>query len=193
MEKLLKLTNNSFHFEKINFDSFSSSSKWVGYFEKSIPFTPSLIDESIEIVSSFFSPYWEDFFALSALSFDDEREIDEVIINKYDEIYNYAKDNNYLKPLNNDFESYLYGDTSLPVSSLSLHFYNNRFMDICKLIMGHGGVLGQVFFMINLKLNLAIYPHNDLGFGIISFDEDDTFCQSFLSSISGNRKFHVIT
>ncbi|AOR61129.1 hypothetical protein [Pectobacterium parmentieri] len=193
MGKSLKLTNNSFYFEKINFDSFSSSNKWIGYFEKSTPFTSSLIDESIEIVSGFFSPYWDDFFALSALSFDDEREIDEAIINKYGDLYNYAKDNNYLKPLNNDFENYLYGDIPLPTSSLSLHFDNNRFMDICKLIMGHGGVLGQVFLMVNLKLNLAIYPHNDLGFGIISFGENDAFCQSFLSSLSGNRKFNVIT
>ncbi|MCU1799732.1 hypothetical protein CUU45_21005 [Pectobacterium polaris] len=192
MGKLLKLTNNSFHLTNIDFDSFSSSNKWVGCFEKNAPFTLSLIDESIKIVNDFFSPYWEGFFALSALSFDDERESDEGVINEYGGLYNDAKVNGYLRLLTEDFENYLYGDTLLPASSLSLHFDNNNFMDICKLVMGHGGVLGQVFFMVNLKLSLAIYPHNDIGFGIISFGEDDVFCQSFLNSLSENNKFNVI-
>ncbi|MCL2891253.1 hypothetical protein [Brenneria tiliae] len=193
MEKSLKLTSSDFNLANINFSSFSSSNKWVGCFEKNISFSLSLIDESIKIVSDFFYPHWGCFFALSALSFDDERETDKNIIKEYGEIYSNAKANNYLKPLNDDFESYLCGDILLPASSLSLHFDNNKFMDVCKLIMGHGGVLGQVFFMINLKLNLAIYPHADLGFGIISFDEDDAFCKSFLSSLGGNKKFNVIT
>ncbi|MBQ4791510.1 hypothetical protein F9U39_18970 [Pectobacterium versatile] len=193
MEKSLKLTSDSFHLTNVNFSSFSSSNKWVGCFERNSSFSLSLIDESIKIVSDFFSPYWEGFFALSALSFDDERERDESIINEYGGLYNDSKVNGYLKSLNDDFESYLYGDALLSASSLSLHFDNNNFMDVCKLIMGHGGVLGQVFFMVNLKLKLAIYPHGDIGFGIISFDEDDVFCQSFLNSLSGNKKFNVIT
>ncbi|AFR04621.1 hypothetical protein H4F69_19235 [Pectobacterium brasiliense] len=192
MEKSLKLTSSNFNLTDINFNSFSSSNKWVGCFEKKTPFSTLLIDDSIDIVRSFFSPHWDDFFALSALSFNDEREVESGILKEYGEIYNDAKINNYLKPLSDDFESYLYGDIPLPASSLSLHFDNGNFMDVCKLIMGHGGVLGQVFFMINLKLQLAIYPHGDIGFGVISFDKDDVICKSFLNSLIGNDDFNII-
>ncbi|WP_407321111.1 hypothetical protein [Dickeya ananatis] len=194
MEKSLKLTSNSFNFNlvDIDFSSFSSSNKWVGCFEKKSSFAISLIDDSVEIVRNFFSPHWGGFFALSALSFDDERETDGYILKEYGGIYDYAKVNNYLKPLNDDFESYLYGEVPLPVSSLSLHFDNDDFMDVCRLIMGHGGVLGQVFFMINLELKLAIYPHGDIGFGIISLGEDDAVCKSFLNSLTGNDNFNIL-
>ncbi|KHN54879.1 hypothetical protein [Pectobacterium fontis] len=194
MEKSLKLTSNSFNFNlvDINFSSFSSSNKWVGCFEKKSSFAISLIDDSIEIVRNFFSPHWDGFFALSALSFDDERETDGGILEEYGDVYDDAKVNNYLKPLSDDFESYLYGEIPLPASSLSLHFDNDNFINICRLIMGHGGVLGQVFFMINLELKLAIYPHGDIGFGIISLGEDDAVCKSFLNSLIGNDDFNIL-
>ena len=183
MEKLLKSTIKGFDIGNINFNSFGSSSIWEGCFEKKNVFSLSLIENSINIVKSFFGPCWEGFFAISALSYDDDCEKDEEIEKCYGKLYEKAKKTGYLRELDSDFESYLYGEIPLPASSLSLHFKREDYSDMCRLLMGHGGVVGQVFFLINLEIGIAIYPHGDIGFGFISFNENECLCKNILKEM----------
>ncbi|QWT40039.1 hypothetical protein [Dickeya dadantii] len=191
MEKSLKLTNNEFCFGRINFDSFSSSVGWKGFFERKESFSFSLVDDAIRLAHDFFSPHWNGFFALSALSFDDDRESDENVINKYKSIYEDLKLKGYLKVLSDNFESYLCGDIHLVASDVSIHFDVENFMNVCRIMMAHGSVLGQVFFMINLELGVVIYPHEDTGFGCISLNKND-MSVDFLNYVSKNDNFNVV-
>lgn len=169
----------------INFEGFSTSPGWVGYFGKkrSHRFALSLVDEAVALTSDFFGPCWKDFFVVSALAYGDSIEGDKKIINAYDYIYENAKKWGYLKPISSEFERYLWGDAPLAATSLSLHFDNNHFSDMCKLVIAHGDVCGQVFFMININLKIILYPHDDLGFGVISLDASSLLSRDFLDYI----------
>lgn len=191
MEKLSKLTNNMVSLERINFSGFSTSKKWEGCFEKRGSFDFSLIEDAIGAVQSFFGSHWNDFFSISALSYNDEIELHKKMPKEYHVFYEHAKEKGYLRKHDDYFESYLYGDIPLPASSLSIHF-DDDFFDISRLVMGHGGVIGQVLFSINIKIGVVLYPHDDIGFGIISIKDNDKLCREFLHSIDKD-KFRIIT
>ncbi|WP_338560826.1 hypothetical protein VRC60_03335 [Erwinia sp. E_sp_B04_7] len=172
MEKSLKSTNSNFSLASINFSGFSSSDNWVGYFEKKNEFNYGLIDESISLFSGFFEVEGDDSTIITALSFDDEREDDVNTINIYQKLYEELKSKGVLNPMTEDYESYLYGDIPLPANALNISFDNDDFINASRLLMCHAGVVGQVCFYINTKLNVAIYPHDEVGFGCIALNSE---------------------
>lgn len=193
MEKLSSLTiNRSCSLKKINFDGFRLSEGWVGFFERVKPFSVKFVDEAIDVFLDYFKSELSDFFAISALSFNDNAEYDEEIIKEYGDIYDKAKAYGYLCPLTESFECYRFGENPLCAKDISVHFDNEMFMDISRLIMAHGGVNGQVFFLINLKIGVAIYPHDDTGFGCISLNGIHDVCLGFLKRVEENDNFRVI-
>lgn len=191
MEKLSKLTTEVFSLRDINFSGFSTSENWVGYIEKKEVFSFDLIDEAVDLFTGFFEKSQDTSTIITALSFDDNREDDVEIIDKYQDVYNEVKSNGLLKPMTDEYESYLYGDSFLPASSLSISFDKNDFINISKLMMCHAGVIGQVFFYVNLSQNIAIYPHDDVGFGCIALNAQKNGCLDFLRYCSKNEKFNV--
>jgi len=190
MVKLSKLTSG-FSLSDINFSGFSQSENWVGYFEKKGAFSYDLIDKAINLFEGFFGASGDEGIILVALSFNDEREDDVDTIKKYGKLYEDVKDKGLVFPMNDDFESYLYGDSCLPASSLKLSFDANDFKDLSRLLMCHAGVIGQVCFYINLSKNVAIYPHDDVGFGCIALNSDTNTSKSFLSYCSKDMDFEV--
>lgn len=194
MDKSSKLiTNNTFLMNSINFDAFGVSKNWIGYFEHHGAFDYSVIDTAIEIVKTFFNNHWENFFSISALSYSDDKETDDRMGSDYVDIYNNLKKMGYLRPYTKQLEDYLYGDIPLPASCLSIHFDSKYFFDISKLMMGHDGVIGQVVFFINLEIGVALYPHDDIGFGIISLNPDSDICNEFLKFVDKyNSIFKVV-
>lgn len=191
MEKLSKLTN-SFSLEDINFGGFSTSPSWVGYFEKNKDFSYALIDEAVGLFESFFQSKSERGVVVTALSFDDEREEDDEVVRRYQHLYEGMKEKRLLLPMTESFEGYLYGDTCLPASSLSLSFERSDFTAVSKLLMCHAGVVGQVGFYIDPLLGVAIYPHDDVGFGCIALNSEDKVCREFLSYCSRSDNFSVV-
>lgn len=133
----------------------------------------------------------EGLFSISALAlaYNDEIEPHGKMPKEYESFYSGAKKAGYLRDIDDDFESYLYGDISLPASSLNIHFCNNEFLNMSRLIMGHGGVIGQVLFFINIEIGVALYPHDDIGFGIISLTKDNKICKEFLKTVEENNKY----
>ncbi|WFQ79112.1 hypothetical protein PXH59_16075 [Xenorhabdus sp. SF857] len=192
MEKSLKLINNNFSLNGFNFSGFSSSLNWVGFFERKNGFSYQLIDEAIELSSSFFKGKDGNPTIITALSFDDEKEDDIETITRYQEIYCNAKERNLLLPMTESYESYLYGETLLPAHSLSISFKENDFIDLSKLIMCHSGVIGRVCFYINPTLNICIYPHEDTGFGCIALNEEKSTCIDFLTFCNKNENFNIV-
>lgn len=189
----MKMNSRSLHLKNINFEGFSTSNQWVGYFEKKGAYDFALIEDAITIISNFFSEQWKNFFALSALSYDDETKPHEKMPKNYNHIYSKAKHKKYLKEGDDNFGDYLYGDAPLPASSLSIHFDYNDFLDMSRIVMGHGGVIGEGLFLINLELGLVLYPHEDIGFGVISLSKDTSLCLKFLRDCYRyNEKFNIV-
>lgn len=176
---------SSLSLDSINFEGFSTSPGWVGYFGKKDThrYTLSLVDEAVTLTSDFFGPCWKDFFVISALAYTEGEIKDQEIQDAYGAIFENAKKQGYLMPMSSEFESYLWGDTPLAASSLSLHFDNSHFSDVCKLVIAHDHICGQVFFMVNMKLKIILYPHDDLGFGVISLDKSSSLGNDFLDYI----------
>lgn len=190
MERSLK-SISSLSLNEINFSGFRLSKSWVGFFEKKDSFSYPLIDEAISLFEGFFGKEDEGVIVITALSFNDEREGDRVTIDNYQALYEEMKDKKLLSPMTDDFESYLYGDSCLPAFSLSLSNNSNDFRGLSRLMMCHAGVVGQVCFYINLNLNVAIYPHDDVGFGCIALNEKFKECEKFLHYCAKNESFNV--
>lgn len=120
-------------------------------------FSYDLIDKAINLFEGFFGASGDEGIILVALSFNDEREDDVDTIKKYGKLYEDVKDKGLVFPMNDDFESYLYGDSCLPASSLKLSFDANDFKDLSRLLMCHAGVITRsVFILIYQKMWLFI-------------------------------------
>ncbi|MGQ8820721.1 hypothetical protein [Bibersteinia trehalosi] len=191
MEKLLKKTiNKSIALNRFDFSGFSSSNLWVGYFESKNVHNLNLIKEALNLVYDFFKEDLNGFVAVSALKYSKDYDF------KNEEIYYFkllkrAKRYNLIQESTEMFENYLYGDIPLPADCLTISFDKRFFPCLAELVMGCNAVLGKVCFFISPKLNIAIYPHEDLGFGIVSLSEDNSLCIEFLKFCSKNKNFIV--
>lgn len=190
MEKLSKSIINNDLLKKINFSGFSSSLGWIGYFERKGKFNLDLIDESIKLFDSFFSSS-KNSMTISALSFDDTRIVEDDIEKKYGKIYKKYVEKEVIFTLNDEYESYLYGDIEFPVSLIKCSKDKETFIDLSKLLMCYNKILGQICFYIDLNYGLAIYPHDDTGFGCIVLNDNYEAGYEFLNSCKKNGEFDV--
>ncbi|WP_434779529.1 hypothetical protein [Neisseria sp. Ec49-e6-T10] len=191
MEKLLKLIDKKVSLEDFNFDGFSTSKGWVGYFERLNGYSSEIVQESVSMFDDYFGKY-NNFFIMTALSFDDKTESDPEILAEYNDAFLFFIKNGILKTMSDSFESYLYGDSSLPISSLDFSFNYDHFIMLSKLMMSHSGIIGQVCFYINPELNIAVYPHDDTGFGCIALNNDRESSISFLKYCRNNSNFKIV-
>lgn len=191
MGKLSNLTNNYFNLNDLNFDGFRQSKHWVGYFERKGPFHYDHVERSVSHVIDYFQPDSSFYITLSALSYDDEREQDLTIISDYRDIYNKAKKRRLLHPLTEEYDSFLYGESRLPVADIILGVNDKFTWDLCRLFMIHGGVLGEVLFIAFINHGVIVYPHKDTGFGVISMTHELSHAKDFLKSVSLDEKFSV--
>ncbi|QJQ20018.1 hypothetical protein HG549_08735 [Pseudomonas sp. SK] len=191
MQKLSKL-KNSFSLSDINFGGLSASVNWVGYFEKKHGFSLSLVDEAVSLFEGFFGSSNERVVILTALSFDDEREKDKEVIRRYRHIYEKMKSRRLLLPMTNEYESFRFGEAPLAASSLSLSLDYADFIDLSRLMMCYSGVIGYQCFYIDPSLSVAIYPHDDVGYGCIALNGNETVCREFLIHCSESDSFKVV-
>lgn len=54
------------------------------------------------------------------------------------------------------------------------------------------GVIGSICFYIDLELNVAVYPHDDTGFGCVGLNEQKSAGIEFLKLCENNRDFKVL-
>ena len=199
MEKLLNSTTNSvISFDKINFNSFSSSPGWVGYFYARDLTMQSVIQLSSKIIESFFKDSMNDFFLLTALAYDDSASIPEfsnLEVSYYENVYNKAKEMGVLIPYNGLIEDF-YEDNKypFPANIMSLSFDKQDILSFCELSMAYkyNKVVGDHCFLVNPKLKIALYPHEDIGYGCISLSDDCNKAIEFLNFCSKDDKFEVV-
>lgn len=196
MVKSLKLKINNhinwggINLSGINFNGFSSSPGWVGYF-----YSPELelsgIKKSSQMINSFFNI--DDFFMLSALSYEKDKDIFNLNPDDFDDDRTIQKNNlftnsylkaieyGFLQPYEGLYKKYLDEEMQLPIREvdlpahiLRLDFDSSVFLEFCEVVMAYyfSPVVGQQCFLINPKLGIALYPHDDIGYGCISLNNN---------------------
>lgn len=55
----------------------------------------------------------------------------------------------------------------------------------------HQLVVGDLCVLISPKLQIALYPHDDIGFGVIALDDDPRLGIEFLRFCEKNERFSV--
>ena len=127
MENLSKLIiNNELCFRNINFNGFSTSNKWVGYFKAKDLSDVGNIKRASELLKTFFCKDLNNFFLLSALVYDDDSDIDDGIreseyLEEYLFLYEEAKKSNFLNDYGGVYKEYF---ESILFNNLSIEGYN---------------------------------------------------------------------
>ena len=190
----LKINNNiswgGINLSGIDFNGFSSSPGWVGYFYSS-ELELSSIKKSSQMVGSFFNI--DEFLMLSALSYDKDEDIFDLDSNDPDDYRSIQKNNlfansyfkaieyGFLQPYEGLYEKYLDEEMQLPIKAvdlpahiLRLDFDSSVFLEFCEVVIAYyfSPVVGQKCFLINPKLGIALYPHDDIGYGCISLNNN---------------------
>lgn len=191
MEKLLKKTiNKGISLNRFNFSGFSLSDLWIGYFESKNDRNLAVLSEALNLAYDFFKNDLNDFIVVSALKYSDECHFQDE--NKaYYRLFKVAKKYNLVQKTTGVFDSYLYGDIPLPADCLTISFNKRLFLCLAKLVIGSNAVLGKVCFFISPRLNIAIYPHEDIGFGVVSLSGDKSLGVEFLNFCAKNINFMV--
>lgn len=216
MEKSSKLKNNinvgSVNLSGINFNGFSSSPGWVGYF-----YSPELelsgIKKSSQMINSFFNI--DDFFMLSALSYEKDEDIFNLNPDDFDDDRTIQKNNlfansylkaieyGFLQPYEGLYKKYLDEEMQLPIREvdlpahiLRLDFDSSVFLEFCEVVMAYyfSPVVGQQCFLINPRLGIALYPHDDIGYGCISLNntaEEKALLVNFLQFCAKDGGFRA--
>lgn len=185
-----KAENGSILLNRFNFSGFSSSSTWIGYFESNKEHNLTLIRNALKLTYGFFKNDLDSFIMISALKYSSEYNFRNE--NKYyKRLSDIAQKYNLIQPITDGFERYLYGDISLPANCLTISFDKKSFLCLSKLVMGCNAILGEVCFLIPPKLNITIYPHEDIGFGVISLSDNKNLGIEFLKYCAKDKNFMV--
>lgn len=195
MEKFLKSINDCISLKKINLNSYSSSEGWIGYYEAKDVQDYKLISTATELVTLYFGEELKEFFLISALAesnsispLDSEiKEIDKI----YGTLFKLAREKKFIQDYSLEFNNYLEREDDLPAKLLNFHFEVSYFMPFCEVLMAYyfSKIAGQFCFLINPKLQIALYPHDDTGFGCISFDGNSKVLIDFLEFCNTHPNF----
>jgi hypothetical protein len=193
MEKSLKLIENSrsVSLARIDFDGFSRSNRWIGYAE---PYKKdrTAIEISCAMFEKFFGDFKNDFWVISALEYDDARSSNNRYFYYFQE-YRLGKRLGFFLPYSQEFEELDDWEEFTPYESLILTFDSDLYMPFAKVMldMVFNLVVGQTFFLINPKLQIAVYPYEDASFGVISLNGDPTIGVEFLKFFEQDPLFEV--
>lgn len=196
MKKLLKSKNNYISLGKINFQRYSNSENWIGYYEAKNKSSISKIHDATQLFLDYFKEDIKNFILVSALADNSHSMI--ISTDKEDAIYSsifeLAKQKGFIQEYSSEFNDYLEQDLELPAKLLNINFECDFYMPFCELVMAYyfNKIAGQVCFLINSELQLAFYPHDDIGFGCISLNSDILASVEFLEYCKKNEEFHVV-
>jgi hypothetical protein len=191
MENLLKsTTNNPLLLSDFNFRGFSTSKNWIGYCERKEGYSFELVEEAILFLIDFFGEE-KDVLAITSLVYQDRAEYDKDIIRKYGKLYTKFKKMGILRPFD---EKFGYIEDHLPTQLIrfDFDFGLKNMTDLSRLIMSHGSVRTERCFFVFRSLNLAVYPHNNTGFGCIGLNDDKMAGIEFLEFCKKSENFKVV-
>lgn len=187
MEKSLKLINKTIKLSEINFNSFSSSKNWIGFFEIENKSWSRGVNTAISLFDEYFKKYKDDVFIISALNFDDTADIKDNLIAKMKPLHDKFKELGILQKPNECFEFSSTNDILLPAVCLRIDILDfNDIKDLAKLVMSYTYLIRQWCFIVFSNLNLVLYPHDEKGFGCIGLNNEIKNGVKFLEFCKNN-------
>ena len=171
MEKSSSLINKALKLSDINFNSFSHSKNWIGFFEIEDENWASGVDTALKLFDKYFNKFKKEVFVISALNYDDTNLSDETLEVKT--LHDKFKKLGILQEPNEHFDLGLGGEILLLAIYLRIDALRfDEIKDLAKLLMLYTYSLNEWRFFIFPSLNLAIYPHDEKGFGCIGLNDD---------------------
>ena len=168
---------------------FSSSKNWIGYFEfikDGENDRVTACNHALRLVYSYFIN--KSFFTISALAYTRST----ILSKDIDFLFLKAKKYNLIQKLSSDIDEYLIGDHDLFAHNISISFNQRAFIILSQLVRLSDDVLGEACFFIFPELELAIYPHEDIGYGCISLSDECSKAIEFLNFCSKDEEFQVV-
>lgn len=201
---------------RIDFHSFNCSKNLVGSFywrgfddenTGKYIYYEELIHKASLLVYDYFKDCWNDFFILSGLRYCEEYE-EEPKVEKssfspklqkqYDEIFDKAKEKGWLIPFNDEYDRWHnYRWFNLAKTQIPLHFlrfcfdsdFTLQFSELSALKGGETKIIGETCFLINPKLQLALYTHWDIGYACIDLGDNPQTILDFLKYCDTSEDF----
>ena len=161
MDKSSSLINKALKFSDINFNSFSHSKNWIGFFEIEDENWASGIDTALKLFDKYFYKFKDEAFVISALNYDDTNLSDETLEVKT--LHDKFKKLGILQEPNEHFDLGLDGKILLPAICLRIE-----------------------------SLNLALYPHDERGFGCTRLNDDTKNGREFLEFCKKGKNAKVV-
>ena len=161
MDKSSNLINKALKLSDINFNSFSHSKNWIGFFEIEDENWTSGVDTALKLFDKYFYKFKKEVFVISALNYDDTNLSDETLEVKT--LHDKFKKLGILQEPNEHFDLGLNGEILLPAICLRIE-----------------------------SLNLALYPHDEKGFGCIGLNDDIKNGREFLEFCKKEKNAKVI-
>ena len=112
MKKLSSLISQTLKLSDINFNSFSHSKNWIGFFEIEDENWAFGVDTALKLFDKYFNKFKNEAFVISALNYDDTNLSDETLEIKH--LHDKFKNLGILQEPNEHFNLGLDGDILLP-------------------------------------------------------------------------------
>ena len=191
MDKSSNLINKALKLSDINFNSFSHSKNWIGFFEIEDENWASGVDAALKLFDKYFNKFKNEAFAISALNYDDTNLSDETLEIKH--LHDKFKKLGILQEPNEHFDLDLNSEILPPVICLRIDALKfNEIKDLAKLLMLYTYSLNEWCFFIFPSLNLAIYPHDERGFGCTRLNYDTKNGREFLEFCKKEKNAKVV-
>ena len=191
MEKSSSLINKALKLSDINFNSFIHSKNWIGFFEIEDQNWTSGVDTALKLFDKYFYKFKKEVFVISALNYDDTNLSDEALAIKH--LHDKFKKLGILQEPNEHFDLGLNGEILLPAICLRIDALKfDEIKDLAKLLMLYTYSLNEWCFFIFPNLNLALYPHDEKGFGCIGLNDDTKSGLNFLEFCKREKNAKVV-
>ena len=191
MDKSSSLINKALKLSDINFNSFSHSKNWIGFFEIEDESWASGVDTALKLFDKYFNKFKNEAFVISALNYDDTNLSDETLEIKH--LHDKFKKLGILQEPNEHFDLGLDGEILLPAICLRIDALKfDEIKDLAKLLMLYTYSLNEWCFLIFPSLNLALYPHDEKGFGCIGLNDDTKNGREFLEFCKKEKNAKVV-
>ena len=191
MEKSSSLINKALKLSDINFNSFIHSKNWIGFFEIEDENWTSGVDTALKLFDKYFYKFKKEVFVISALNYDDTNLSDETLEVKH--LHDKFKKLGILQEPNEHFDLGLNGEILLPAICLRIDALKfDEIKDLAKLLMLYTYSLNEWCFFIFPNLNLALYPHDEKGFGCIGLNDDTKSGLNFLEFCKREKNAKVV-
>ena len=149
------------------------------------------VDTALKLFDKYFNKVKKEVFIISALNYDDTNLSDETLEVKT--LSDKFKKLGILQEPNEHFDLGINNEILLPAICLRIDALRfDEIKDLAKLLMLYTYSLNEWCFFIFPNINLALYPHDERGFGCIGLNDDTKNGLNFLEFCKREKNVKVV-